>query len=115
MMEQPTKLKTRTANIFKETLQALATVYNRLLGAEQGKLCSPDVIKAAMLELTYLTCFLNDNLQKCKNQLDCSSSLKWGGEDNYTTHSSSKNPKITSPLYNSDSIYMTSSPVTKAD
>jgi hypothetical protein len=58
--EQPIKPKTGAANILNEALQDLETVYNLLKGAEQGKLCRPHIIKAAM---TSVTCLLNDNLQ----------------------------------------------------
>ena len=123
--EQPTKPKTNTVNILKEALQERATVHSLLLGADQDKLCSPDIIKAAMTELTSVTCLLQDNLQKRQNQLDSSSSLKGGGGNNYTTLSSSNNTEITSPISyshhdkvvninsNTVSSLMTSSPDTK--
>ena len=111
--EQPTKPKTNTVNILKEALQERATVHSLLLGADQDKLCSPDIIKAAMTELTSVTCLLQGNLQQNQNQLDSCSSLKGEGGDKYTTHSSSKNTEITSTLYNTDSSNMTSSPDTK--
>ena len=123
--EQPTKPKTNTAKILKEALQELATVYNLLQGAEQGNLCSPDIIKAAMSELTSVTCLLHDKLQERKNKPDCSPSLKGGGEDNHTTSSPSNNTEIMSPIsyshndkvvdINSNTVSspMTSSPDTK--
>ena len=96
--EQPTKTKTNTVNILKEALLELATVHGLLLGADQDKLCSPEIIKAAMTELTSVTCLLQGNLQKRHNQLDSSSSLKGGGGNNYTTHSSSNNTETMSPI-----------------
>ena len=127
IMEQPTKTKTNTVNILMEALQELATVHGLLLGADQDKLYSPDIMKAAMTELTSVTCLLQDNLQKCQNQQDSSSCLKGGGGNNYTTHSSSNNTETTSPISyshpdkvvninsNTVSSLMTSSPDTKLE
>ena len=67
-------------NILLEALHDLATVYSLLLGEDQDKLCSPDIIKAVMTELTSMTCLLQGNLQKRQNQLDSSSSMKGGGQ-----------------------------------
>ena len=103
--EQPTKTKINTVNILMEALQELATVHGLLLGADQDKLYSPDIMKAAMTELTSVTCLLQDNLQKCQNQQDSSSCLKGGGGNNYMTHSSINSNTVSS--------LMTSSPDTK--
>ena len=59
--------------------------------AERGKLCSPNIINAAM---TW-------HLQQHQNQSDCSSSFKGGDW------------RITSPLSNKDSSHMSSSVHTK--
>ena len=42
--EQPTEPKTNTANILKKSLQELASVYSMFVGADQGELCSPDIL-----------------------------------------------------------------------
>ena len=63
--------------------------------AERGKLCSPNIINAAM---TW-------HLQQHQNQPDCSSSLK--GED-CSLAGSSKNMEITPPLSNKDCCHIIS-------